>query len=71
MLFRSIGAAATDPVLPALLKPLLDGGFGASRQGSLPPFAFALVVVAVFVLRGVLSFVSSYLMAWVGNRVVL
>jgi subfamily B ATP-binding cassette protein MsbA len=66
-----IGAAATDPVLPALLKPLLDGGFGASRQGSLSPFAFALVVVAVFLLRGVLSFVSSYLMAWVGNRVVL
>jgi subfamily B ATP-binding cassette protein MsbA len=66
-----IAAAATEPLFPALMKPLLDGGFGAGRQASLPPLLFALVLVAIFVVRGVLSFVSSYLMAWVGNRVVL
>jgi subfamily B ATP-binding cassette protein MsbA len=67
-----IAAAATEPLLPALMKPLLDGGFGQSRQEQLlPPLAFALVLVGVFIFRGFLSFVSSYLMAWVGNRVVL
>jgi len=66
-----IAAAATEPLFPALMKPLLDGGFGVSRQASLPPLVFALILVAIFVVRGVLTFVSSYLMAWVGNRVVL
>jgi subfamily B ATP-binding cassette protein MsbA len=66
-----IAAAATEPLFPALMKPLLDGGFGSSRQAAWPPIVFALVLVGIFVARGLLSFVSSYLMAWVGNKVVL
>jgi subfamily B ATP-binding cassette protein MsbA len=65
-----VAAAATEPLFPALIKPLLDQGFGAGSQ-SLPPLAFAAGIVGIFVLRGLLSFTSSYCMAWVGNRVVL
>jgi subfamily B ATP-binding cassette protein MsbA len=65
-----VAAAATEPLFPALIKPLLDQGFGAGTQ-SLPPLAFAAAIVGIFVLRGLLSFTSSYCMAWVGNRVVL
>jgi subfamily B ATP-binding cassette protein MsbA len=65
-----VAAAATEPLFPALIKPLLDRGFGAGAQ-SLPPMVFAAAIVGIFVLRGLLTFTSSYCMAWVGNRVVL
>jgi subfamily B ATP-binding cassette protein MsbA len=64
-------AAATEPLFPALMKPLLDGGFGAGQAPSLPPLAFAGALVGIFVLRGILTFSSSYFLAWVANRVVL
>jgi subfamily B ATP-binding cassette protein MsbA len=66
-----MAAAATEPLFPALLKPLLDQGFGSGRQMTLPPAIFAAAIVAIFLVRGLLSFTSSYLLAWVGNRVVL
>jgi subfamily B ATP-binding cassette protein MsbA len=65
-----VAAAATEPLFPALIKPLLDQGFGADTR-ALPPLAFAAAIVGIFVLRGLLTFTSSYCMAWVGNRVVL
>src|SRR6185369_10076718 len=65
-----VAAAATEPLLPALIKPLLDRGFGAGSQ-SLPPALLAGAIVGIFMLRGFLSFSSSYCLAWVGNRVVL
>ena len=65
-----VAAAATEPLFPALIKPLLDGGFGA-RAPSTPPILFAGAIVAIFAVRGVLTFTSSYLMNWVSSRVVL
>ena len=61
--------AATEPLFPALLKPLLDGSFMKRDQSVsyLMPFA----LVGIFLLRGVLTFVSSYAMSWVSNRVIL
>jgi subfamily B ATP-binding cassette protein MsbA len=66
-----IAAAATEPLFPALLKPLLDGGFGAGGQPAFPPMVFAAALVGIFLLRGVLTFSSSYFLAWVANRLVL
>ena len=66
-----IAAAATEPLFPALIKPLLDSGFGPGTQAALPPLVFAAAIVGIFTVRGVLTFSSSYLLAWVGNRVVL
>jgi subfamily B ATP-binding cassette protein MsbA len=70
-LLAMIGTAATEPLFPALMKPMLDGGFSAGKAASLPPWVFALAIIAIFVVRGVLSLLSSYAMAWVSNRVVL
>jgi subfamily B ATP-binding cassette protein MsbA len=63
-------AAVTEPLLPALIKPLLDGGF-AQGASSWPPLAFAGAIVGLFVIRGIFTFTSSYCLTWVANRVVL
>ena len=63
-------AAATEPLFPMFMKPLLDGGFAAS-DASWPPSVFAGAIVGIFFLRGVLSFLGHYSMAWVADRVVL
>ncbi|HEY8068194.1 MAG TPA: lipid A export permease/ATP-binding protein MsbA [Burkholderiales bacterium] len=66
-----IAAAATEPLFPALIKPLLDRGFAAGSQPALSPLTFGLAIIGIFLVRGVLSFSSSYFLAWVSNRVVL
>ena len=67
-----VAAAATEPLFPALLKPLLDGGFRAAGGApALPPSLFAAALVGIFLLRGVFSFAGSYFLAWVANRLVL
>jgi len=66
-----VAAAATEPLFPALMKPLLDGGFGAGKQALYPPVVFAVALVGIFLVRGILTFSSAYFLAWVSNRVVL
>jgi subfamily B ATP-binding cassette protein MsbA len=66
-----IAAAATEPLFPALIKPLLDGGFATAGAPSYPPALFAAAIVGIFLLRGILTFLSSFCMQWVGNRLVL
>jgi subfamily B ATP-binding cassette protein MsbA len=61
--------AATEPLFPALMKPLLDKGFSGGASGDL--WIAPLAIIGIFTLRGILAFTSSYLMAWVGNRVVM
>ena len=71
-LIGMVAMAATEPLFPALMKPLLDGGFsGANGNPLYTPMVFALALVGIFVLRGVFFFVASYCSAWVSNRVVL
>ena len=71
-LMGMVAMAATEPLFPALMKPLLDGGFsGANGNPLYTPMVFALALVGIFVLRGVFFFVASYCSAWVSNRVVL
>ncbi len=65
-----VGAAATEPLFPALIRPLLDGGFGAQAP-AFSPLALAAALIGIFVLRGILTFASSYCIHWVGHRVVL
>ena len=70
-LLAMVGTAATEPLFPVLMKPMLDGGFAAGKSASMPPSLFAIAIIAIFVVRGFLSLISTYTMAWVANRVVL
>ncbi len=61
--------ALTEPVFPALLKPLLDGSF-VHKEGGLLVWLPGLIV-AVFLVRGFASYVSDYAIGWVANKVVM
>jgi subfamily B ATP-binding cassette protein MsbA len=61
--------AATEPALPALLKPLLDGTFVDKDERIMR--LMPILIVAVFVVRGVAEYVSHYAINWVGNKVVM
>jgi subfamily B ATP-binding cassette protein MsbA len=58
--------AATEPMFPALMKPLLDGSF-VKKDSSVLLWVPA-TLVGLFLLRGALTYVSSYSLAWVSNR---
>jgi subfamily B ATP-binding cassette protein MsbA len=60
--------AATEPLFPALMKPLLDKGFDGKHGDDLHLVPFA--IVAIFVARGLFGYIASYCMAWVSNRVI-
>jgi subfamily B ATP-binding cassette protein MsbA len=61
--------AATEPAMPALLKPMLDGTF-VDKDPVLMAWVPALIV-GLFLVRGVAGYISDYSVAWVGTRVVM
>lgn len=63
-----IVAAGTDTAFAALMRPLLDGSF-VEKDPSVMVWAPILLIV-VFLLRSVATFVSTYMMAKVGRGVV-
>lgn len=60
--------AATETGFAALMKPLLDEGFVAKNLQAIQ--YMPVLLVGLFLVRGVAAFLSSYCMAWVGRRVV-
>ncbi|MEI2417701.1 lipid A export permease/ATP-binding protein MsbA [Orrella sp. JC864] len=63
------GAAATQPTLAVIMKPLLDQGFSGAKPHYV--WAIPLSVVGLIFLRGLCNFFSDYLLAWVANNVLL
>jgi subfamily B ATP-binding cassette protein MsbA len=64
-----IVVAATEVALPALMKPLLDGTF-VERDPLLIRLVPVLIIL-LFLVRGVATFGGSYTSNWVGNKVVM
>ena len=60
--------AATEPAVAALMKHLLDEGF--AKAPSFPLWLVPLFVVGIFVIRGISTFATAFLMAWVSGRLV-
>ena len=63
-----VGAAATEPVFPAILKYLLDNGFKTTNPHMV--WLIPLGIVALFMVRGIFSFFTSYLMTWISTNIV-
>jgi len=57
--------AATEPAIPALMKPLLDNGFD---RGTLDLWMIPVVLLLLFGVRGLAGFVSVYCLARVTNN---
>ena len=62
-------AALTEPLFPALMKPMLNQGFGGRDRASMTWIPLALI--GIFLLRGIITFTTSYTLAWVSNRILM
>ncbi len=61
----TIVAAATEPLIPALLKPLLDQGF---TEGSLELWMVPVAIIGVFLVRGLAQFTGQYALTRIANE---
>jgi subfamily B ATP-binding cassette protein MsbA len=61
----SLVGALTEPLIPAMLKPLLDQGFSA---GALPLWLVPVAIIGTFALRGAAGFIAQYALSWAAHR---
>jgi len=61
--------ALSEPAIPALLKPLLDGSFVDKDPEAMQWMPLWLVLL--FLVRGVSSYTSTIAISWVANKVVM
>ncbi|MBI2293194.1 MAG: lipid A export permease/ATP-binding protein MsbA [Betaproteobacteria bacterium] len=61
--------ALTEPALPALMKPLLDGTF-VHKDAALMQWMPA-VIIGLVAVRGSAEYMGSYAISWVGNKLVM
>ncbi|MCG7916426.1 MAG: lipid A export permease/ATP-binding protein MsbA [Candidatus Thiodiazotropha taylori] len=61
--------AMTEPLIPILMKPMLDGSFVEKD----PDYIFwsPILLILLFTVRGVMNFVTSVAFEWVAGKVVL
>lgn len=65
--FFMVVTAATEPAVPYLFQLLLDHGFVGKPD--FPYWLVPVVAIGIFVVRGVATFSSSYLMTWVSSMI--
>ena len=63
-----VGYAVTDTAFAALMKPMLDGSFVEQSQSAI--IMVPLMIIGIFLLRGVAGFASTYYISWIGWRVI-
>ena len=61
--------AATEPMLPAILKPLLDGSFVDKDPEMIR--LMPLLLILLFFIRGLAGFISNVAIQWVATRLVM
>ena len=64
-IFTAAIAALTEPLMAALLKPLLDRGF---TRGQLALWTVPVAIILIFLVRGVAQFISQYALARIANE---
>lgn len=61
--------ATTDSMLPALIKPMLDDVIVNKNQESMQ--LIPLAIIALFVVRGVASYIGGHAINWVSNTLIV
>lgn len=64
-LIGALLAALTEPLMAALLKPLLDRGF---TRGQMPLWFVPAAVLLLFAVRGLAQFISQYALSRIANE---
>lgn len=64
-----IGYSVIDVLVVAQLKPIVDDSLGKGNYEYLRLAAY--FIVPIFILRGILNFLGTYTVAWIGNNVVM
>jgi ATP-binding cassette, subfamily B, bacterial MsbA len=64
-LVASALGALTEPLIPAMMKPLLDSGF---QSGKLNLWLVPVAVIGLFAVRGFVGFVAQYALSWTANN---
>ncbi len=64
-IIATLVGAITEPLIPALLQPLLDKGF---TDGSLQLWMVPVAIMGVFLVRGLAQFVGQYALARIANE---
>ena len=64
-IIATLVGAITEPLIPALLQPLLDHGF---TDGSLQLWMVPVAIMGVFLVRGLAQFVGQYALARIANE---
>jgi len=67
-LIGTVITAATEPLVPELLRQLLDRGFAQHR---FPLWQVPIAVIGLFAIRSIAGFVAQYGLAWASNRAML
>ena len=57
--------AACEPLIPALLKPLLDRGF---QEGTVQLWTVPVFILGLFAVRGLANFLAQYSLAYAANN---
>ncbi|HUW25155.1 MAG TPA: lipid A export permease/ATP-binding protein MsbA [Gallionella sp.] len=68
-LLGMIVVAATEPLVPALMKPMLDGTFVHKDQAMMR--MVPVVIIVIFLIRGLATFIGTYAINWVGSKLVM
>ena len=63
-----IAVAALEPLVPALLKPLIDENF--SQSSNVNPLKIPILLLTVFLFKGLAEYASNVLSQWVANKVI-
>lgn len=63
-ILATLVAACTEPLIPALFKPLLDEGFS---ENTFPLWMVPTAVIGIFLVRGTAFFLSQYALARIAN----
>jgi subfamily B ATP-binding cassette protein MsbA len=65
VLVATVVGAATEPAIPALMKPLLDNGF---QKGAIPLWMVPAALLGLFFIRGMAGFIADVALAKIANE---
>lgn len=66
-LLTMLGTAATEVMFPKVLGYLLDHGF-KGEQSHLALWKIPVAIIGIFLVRGLCTFTTSYLMSWISTK---